>query len=143
MGHTRSLLPLALFFLSSVSERGVNRRGRAPIPTAHPRFDSVLLPLASWVSPWLDGVSPPFDLCGDLDDDDIDEPVTVVPKDRRLPAAAPTPNGHNNHLLRFTRSLQRPAQNPNPSPNSPPSPPLGIVRPSLLASLFFLALQST
>ncbi|ONM15769.1 Protein CHROMATIN REMODELING 24 [Zea mays] len=66
---------------------------------------------------------PPFDLCGDLDDDDIDEPVTAVPKDRHLPAAAPTPNGLNDHLLRFTRSLQRPTQNPNPSPNPPPPPP--------------------
>jgi hypothetical protein len=91
----------------------------------------------------LDGVSPPFDLCGDLDDDDIDEPVTAVPKDHRLPAAAPTPNGLNDHLLRFTRILQRPTQNPNPSPNLPPPPPPGTVRPSLLSSLFFLALQST
>ncbi|ONM19638.1 hypothetical protein ZEAMMB73_Zm00001d004820 [Zea mays] len=66
---------------------------------------------------------PPFDLCGDLDDDDIDKPVTAVPKDRRLPAAAPTPNGLNDHLLRFTRSLQRPTQNHNPSPNLPPPPP--------------------
>jgi DNA excision repair protein ERCC-6-like len=86
---------------------------------------------------------PPFDLCGDLDDDDIDEPVTAVPKDRRLPIATPTPNVLNDHLLRFTRSLQRPTQNPNPSPNPPPPPPPGTVRPSLLASLFFLALQST
>ncbi|CAD6261544.1 unnamed protein product [Miscanthus lutarioriparius] len=66
---------------------------------------------------------PPFDLCSDLDDDDIDEPVTAVPKDRHLPAAAPTPNGLNDHLLRFTRSFQRPTQNPNPSPNPQPPPP--------------------
>ncbi|KAL5676817.1 hypothetical protein ACJX0J_012948, partial [Zea mays] len=75
---------------------------------------------------------PPFDLCGDLDDDDIDKPVTAVPKDRRLPAAAPTPNGLNDHLLRFTRSLQRPTQNHNPSPNLPPPPPPGT-KPSAAA----------
>jgi DNA excision repair protein ERCC-6-like len=86
---------------------------------------------------------PPFDLCGGLDDDNIEEPVTAVPKDRRLPAVAPTPNGLNDHLLRFTRSLQRPTQNPNPSPSPPPSSPPGTVQPSLLTSLFFLALQST
>ncbi|KXG27450.2 protein CHROMATIN REMODELING 24 isoform X2 [Sorghum bicolor] len=63
---------------------------------------------------------PPFDLCSDLDDD---EPVTAVPKDRHLPAAVPTPNGLNDHLLRFTRSFQRSTQNPNPSPNPQPQPP--------------------
>nr|CAB3488784.1 unnamed protein product [Digitaria exilis] len=58
---------------------------------------------------------PPFDFCDDLDDDDIDEPAATVP----APAAAPTPNGLNDRLLRLARTCQDP--NPNPSPN--PIPP--------------------
>ncbi|KAJ1273630.1 hypothetical protein BS78_06G296900 [Paspalum vaginatum] len=66
---------------------------------------------------------PPFNICDDLDDDD--EPATVVPAHRLHPAAAPTPNGLNDRLLRLTssRPLQRTTQNPNPNPNPNPPPP--------------------
>ncbi|OEL31638.1 Protein CHROMATIN REMODELING 24, partial [Dichanthelium oligosanthes] len=57
---------------------------------------------------------PPFDICDDLDDD-IDEPATAH---RHHPAAAPTPNGLNDRLLRLARSRQDP--NPNPNPIQPP-----------------------
>ncbi|XP_022680894.1 protein CHROMATIN REMODELING 24 isoform X2 [Setaria italica] len=60
---------------------------------------------------------PPFEICDDLDDD-IDEPATAVPADRHHPAAAPTPNGLNDRLLRLARSRQDP--NPNPNPIPPP-----------------------
>ncbi|BAS91802.1 SNF2 domain-containing protein ENL1 isoform X2 [Oryza sativa Japonica Group] len=59
---------------------------------------------------------PPFDICGDLDDD----PTPPAP----TPLAAPTPNGLNDRLLRLTRTHQRgPSQNPNPNPNPNPKPP--------------------
>ncbi|EEC78323.1 hypothetical protein OsI_18057 [Oryza sativa Indica Group] len=59
---------------------------------------------------------PPFDICGDLDDD----PTPPAP----TPLAAPTPNGLNDRLLRLTRTHQRgPSQNPNPNPNPKPPPP--------------------
>ncbi|WVZ56853.1 hypothetical protein U9M48_007325 [Paspalum notatum var. saurae] len=66
---------------------------------------------------------PPFNIFEDLDDD-IDEPATAVPADRVHPAAAPTPNGLNDRLLRLnsSRPLQRPTQNPNPNPNPNPPP---------------------
>ncbi|KAG2575965.1 hypothetical protein PVAP13_7KG359700 [Panicum virgatum] len=57
---------------------------------------------------------PPFDICGDLDD----EPATAIPAGRHHPAAAPTPNGLNDRLLRLARSRQ----DPNPNPNPPPAP---------------------
>ncbi|XP_040379491.1 protein CHROMATIN REMODELING 24-like [Oryza brachyantha] len=58
---------------------------------------------------------PPFDICGDLDDD----PTPPAP-----PLAAPTPNGLNDRLLRLARTHPRgPAPNPNPIP--PPPPPQG------------------
>uniref|UniRef100_A0A0E0KXA0 Protein CHROMATIN REMODELING 24 n=1 Tax=Oryza punctata TaxID=4537 RepID=A0A0E0KXA0_ORYPU len=61
---------------------------------------------------------PPFDICGDLDDDPAN-PTPPAP-----PLAAPTPNGLNDRLLRLTRTHQRgSAQNPNPNPNPPPPPP--------------------
>ncbi|KAG2570023.1 hypothetical protein PVAP13_7NG414300 [Panicum virgatum] len=58
---------------------------------------------------------PPFDICGDLDD----EPATAIPAGRHHPAAAPTPNGLNDHLLRLARSRQDPNPNPNPPPGTP------------------------
>ncbi|KAJ1297220.1 hypothetical protein BS78_01G361300 [Paspalum vaginatum] len=66
---------------------------------------------------------PPFNIFDDLDDD-IDEPATAVPADCLHPAAAPTPNGLNDRLLRLARSrpLQRPTPNPNPNPNPNPPP---------------------
>ncbi|CAM0144849.1 unnamed protein product [Urochloa decumbens] len=63
---------------------------------------------------------PPFDICDDLDDD-IDEPATAAPVDRPHPAAAPTPNGLNDRLLRLARSLQHPNPNPNPPPAAEPT----------------------
>ncbi|KAF0895629.1 hypothetical protein E2562_013926 [Oryza meyeriana var. granulata] len=57
---------------------------------------------------------PPFDICGDLDDD----PATA---ERDNPTPTPTPNGLNDRLLRLTRTHPRgPAQNPNPNPPPPP-----------------------
>jgi hypothetical protein len=65
---------------------------------------------------------PPFDIFDDLeDDDDVDEPATAAPADRHHPAAAPTPNGLNDRLLRLARSRQ----DPNPSFNPNPIPPPG------------------
>uniref|UniRef100_A0A0D9WBL7 Protein CHROMATIN REMODELING 24 n=1 Tax=Leersia perrieri TaxID=77586 RepID=A0A0D9WBL7_9ORYZ len=60
---------------------------------------------------------PPFDICGDLDDD----PATANPSSPP-PLAAPTPNGLNDRLLRLARTHPRGSvQNPNPNP--PPPPP--------------------
>ncbi|KAL6844258.1 hypothetical protein ACP4OV_025931 [Aristida adscensionis] len=64
---------------------------------------------------------PPFDICADLDDDG--DPATAAPPHRHPPpAAAPTPNGLNDRLLRLTRTRPS-AHNPNPNLNPPPPPP--------------------
>ncbi|CAO2044362.1 unnamed protein product [Urochloa humidicola] len=63
---------------------------------------------------------PPFDICDDLDDD-IDEPATAAPVDRHHPAAAPTPNGLNDRLIRLARSRQHPNPNPKPPPAAEPA----------------------
>ncbi|RLN18052.1 protein CHROMATIN REMODELING 24 [Panicum miliaceum] len=68
---------------------------------------------------------PPFNICDDLDD----ETATTVHADRHHPAAAPTPNGLNDRLLRLTRSRQ----DPNPKPNLPLEAPAEEARKVKLA----------
>ncbi|OEL32455.1 Protein CHROMATIN REMODELING 24, partial [Dichanthelium oligosanthes] len=57
---------------------------------------------------------PPFVIFDDDLDLDLDEPPTAVPADRHHPAAAPTPNGLNDRLLRLVRSCHDPSPNPPP-----------------------------
>jgi hypothetical protein len=116
--------------------RTPNRPPRPLQPPRPPRIAlTPYLPPARGNTPYLilDGVSPSFDLCGDLDDDDIDEPVTAVPKDRRLPAPP----------LRRTASTTTSSASPAAS-SAPPktltlAPICHRLRPQVLyGRLFFL-----